>query len=102
MKFIGLRLIQLMVRKCKKHVPAAIVSPDEMNDLLKTVLVAPITSRKKSFPTRISFDLNGTENYLALDQIRTVDKSCLQSKIGNLSGETAKIACDKLQEMFAY
>jgi mRNA interferase MazF len=86
----------------QKTRPAVVVSPDEMNDALGTVLVASITSRKRNFPTRIAFDSEGVENYLALDQIRAVDKSRLSGRKSVLSGETAQAVCDKLQEMFAY
>lgn len=86
----------------QKTRPAVVVSPDEMNGALGTVLVAPIISRKRNFPTRIAFDFEGVENYLALDQIRAVDKSRLSGRKSVLSDETAQAVCDKLQEMFAY
>ncbi len=89
-------------REIKKTRPAAIVSPNEVNNTLGTVLVAPVTSSKRAFPTRIAFQLNNNENYLALDQIRAVDKSRLSQKIAVLDNETAQMLCERLQEMFAY
>lgn len=89
-------------REIKKTPLAAVISPDEVNRALGTVLVAPVTSSRREFPTRIAFELKGNENYLALDQIRAVDKSRLTKKIGVLDDETAQTLCERLQEMFAF
>jgi mRNA interferase MazF len=89
-------------REIKKTRPAAVISPNEVNNTLGTVLVAPVTSSKRAFPTRIAFQLNNNENYLALDQIRAVDKSRLNQKIAVLDNETAQLLCEKLLEMFSY
>lgn len=86
----------------QKTRPAVVISPDEINNALGTILIAPITSSKRAYPTRIAFQLNGNENYLALDQIRAVDKGRLAKKISTLSDETAQTLCERLQEMFAY
>lgn len=86
----------------QKTRPALIISPNEVNEALGTVLVAPITSSKKDFPTRIALELNGNENYIALDQIRAVDKSRLAKKITKLDNEIGQIVCERLQELFAY
>ena len=55
--------------------PCVIVSPDEVNDALKTVVIAPITSQSRSYPSRVEFTLEGAQNWIVLDQIRTIDKS---------------------------
>jgi mRNA interferase MazF len=89
-------------REMRKTHPAAVISPNEVNNALGTVLVAPITSGKRNFPTRIPFELNGKENYMALDQIRAVDKSRFTKKITVLNEETAQILCNRLQELFVY
>lgn len=89
-------------REIKKTRPAVVISPNEVNTALGTILIAPVTSSNRRFPTRIAFDLNGHENYLALDQIRAVDKSRLNKKITVLDNETAQTLCDKLQKLFAY
>jgi len=89
-------------REINKTRPAVVVSPNEANDALGTVLVAPITSSRRNFPTRIAFELNENENYIALDQIRAVDKIRLNKKISALNRETAQAVCEKLQELFAY
>lgn len=82
--------------------PALVVSPDEINDNLGTVLILPITSSNKNYPTRIKFKLNGKDNFIALDQIRAVDKSRLKSKISVLGTKTSQSVCEVLQELFAY
>lgn len=89
-------------REIKKTRPAVVISPNEVNDALGTILVAPIMSSRRNFPTRIFFELNGNENYIALDQIRAVDKIQLNKKISALNRETAQSVCEKLQELFAY
>lgn len=86
----------------QKTRPAVVISPNEVNSALGTILIAPITSSKRNFPTRIAFDLNKSENYIALDQIRAVDKTRLNRKLSVLNEETAQSVCDKLQELFAY
>ena len=59
----------------KKKRPCLIVSPNEMNFNINTIVVCPITSKSKLYPTRVKFDLNNNESYIVIDQIRTIDKS---------------------------
>jgi mRNA interferase MazF len=89
-------------REMQKTRPAVVISPNEVNDALGTVLVAPVTSRHRNFPTRIAFELKNKENYIALDQIRAVDNSRLAKRIPVLKDDTAQILCERLQELFAY
>ena len=89
-------------REIKKTRPAVVISPNEVNNALGTILVAPVTSNKRNYPTRIVFELSGKENYIALDQIRAVDKIRLARKVSALNKETAQSVCEKLQELFAY
>jgi mRNA interferase MazF len=65
----------------KKTRPCVIISPDEMNKYLDTVVIAPITFQSKKYPTRIKIDLEGNENWVVIDQIRTIDKSRLTKRI---------------------
>ena len=58
----------------KKTRPCVILSPDEMNDHLKTVVVAPLTSTKRNYPTRCKVEIGGRISRVALDQLRTIDK----------------------------
>lgn len=68
----------------RKKRPCVIVSPNEMNRYLATIVICPITSQSKSYPTRVSFDLEGQTNWIVADQIRTIDKSRITQTIGNL------------------
>ena len=85
-------------REVKKRRPAVILSPDEMNRSLQVVIVAPITSGSKSWPTRVDFILSGKPAQMMLDQIRTVDKSRLTKRITTVDVDEALAA---LQIMFA-
>jgi len=69
----------------KKTRPCAVISPDEMNKYLDTVVIAPITSQSKNYPTRVMVSLEGKENWVVLDQIRTIDKIRLTKKIAKLN-----------------
>ena len=89
-------------REIKKTRPAVVISPNEVNNAIGTILVAPITSNTRNFPTRVAFQLNENENYIALDQIRAVDKTRLAKKISTLNQKTARVVCEKLQELFAF
>lgn len=82
----------------KKRRPAVILSPDEMNRSLPVVIVAPITSSKKSWPTRADIKLSGKDGQIMLDQLRTVDKSRLMKRIAEV--DVAE-ALGTLQIMFA-
>ena len=82
--------------------PVVIISPDEMNDFLNTVIIAPITSKIHStIPTRIEIELNHTVNYVVLDQLRTLDKSRLYKYVGDLAEDEAQNVKDALIEMFS-
>ena len=89
-------------REMQKTRPAVVISPDELNSALGTVLVAPVTSSRRDYPTRVAFELDRNENYIALDQIRAVDKVRLNNKKSVLSDKTAQLVSEKLQELFAY
>ncbi len=72
----------------KKKRPCLIVSPNEMNKHLATVVVCPITSQSKNYPTRVRFELEGQANWIVIDQIRTIDKSRVSKMIGHLDDES--------------
>lgn len=74
----------------KKKRPCVIVSPNEMNKHLDTIVVCPITSQSRNYPTRARFDLDGQENWIVIDQIRTIDKSRVTKTIGFLAEGTIK------------
>ena len=85
----------------KKTRPCLIISPDEMNRFISTVIVAPMTTKGRNYPTRISCTFKGKKGQVILDQIRTVDKKRLVKKIGAISKQAQVSVLSILQEMFA-
>ena len=85
----------------QKTRPCVVVSPNEMNAYIKTVIIAPMTTKGKSYPTRISCTFQGKKGQIVLDQIRTVDKSRLVKKLGVIDENTSKKILECLQEMFS-
>jgi mRNA interferase MazF len=84
----------------KKTRPCLIVSPDEMNRNIATIIVAPLTSSIKAYPTRINCVFDGRKGQIVLDQIRTVDKSRLIKKLGVVSKKVQGEVLAGLAEMF--
>lgn len=87
--------------EAKNTRPGLVVSPDEMNRHVQSVIIAPITSTNVIYPTRIPFELLGKERLIVLDQIRAVDKVRLVKKIGSLDELTQTKVLETLQEIFA-
>ncbi|MBU3946612.1 MAG: type II toxin-antitoxin system PemK/MazF family toxin [Proteobacteria bacterium] len=85
----------------KKTRPSVVISPDEMSSL-KTAIVAPMTSKGFSFPTRIQCTFQGKQGLVLLDQMRAVDKSRLIQKLGVISKSAQIKVINCLQELFAY
>ena len=85
----------------QKTRPCLVISPDEMNENIRTVIVAPMTSKGRNYPTRVPCTFKGTKGQVVLDQIRTVDKSRLVKKLGILSKSVQQKTLAVLQEMFA-
>ena len=85
----------------QKTRPCVIVSPDDLNYIMATVIVAPFTSTKKKYNFRADSDLKSVKGQIALDQIRAVDKSRLGKKIAVLNKDNAENILEKLTEMFA-
>jgi len=85
----------------KKSRPCVVVSPAEMHDYLRTVIVAPMTTKSRPAPFRVPLSHGGKKGLILLDQIRVVDKVRLAKKMGSVSAKTLSIALDKLQEVFA-
>lgn len=84
----------------KKTRPCIIVSPDEMNRHLNTVIIAPLTSTIKNYPTRVNLAFQEKQGQVVLDQIRTVDNRRLVKKLGIISGKTKLSISKLLIEMF--
>ncbi len=85
----------------KKTRPCLVISPDEMNHNISTVIVAPMTTKGKGYPTRIPCSFQGKRGQIVLDQIRTIDKDRLVKRLGTISRSAQKKVLDILQEMFA-
>ena len=85
----------------KKSRPCVVVSPPEMHDYLRTVLVAPMTSKGRAAPYRIALTHGGKKGLILLDQMRAVDKVRLAQKLGVLNAKTLAATLATLQEVFA-
>lgn len=85
----------------QKTRPCLVVSPDEANAYLRTVIVAPMTRTERPYPTRTSIMFQGKLGQVALDQIRAVDQQRLVRKLGKASAKAAHAASLVLMEMFA-
>jgi len=81
--------------------PCLIVSPDEMNEHIRTVIVAPMTTGGRSYPTRVKCKFQGKSGRVVLDQLRTVDKVRLVKRLGRISPAVQKQVLQVLGEMFA-
>ncbi len=84
----------------KKTRPCLVVSPDELNQHLRTVIVAPMTTGGQAYPWRVACRFQQQSGFVALDQLRTVDGTRLVKKLGRLSSASATEVLDTLQEMF--
>lgn len=85
----------------QKTRPCLVVSPDEMNRFIKTVIVAPMTSKGTTYPTRVACRFQGRRGQVVLDQIRTVDKTRLVKRLGKIDKQTQTEVLSVLEEMFA-
>jgi mRNA interferase MazF len=81
--------------------PCVVVSPDELNRAVATVIIAPMTTVRRGWPTRIMISFQNKTGEIALDQIRAVDKSRLVKRLGKLNDATADAVLDTLGELFA-
>jgi len=88
-------------REIQKTRPCLIISPDEMNDHISTVIIAPMTTKGKDYPTRVKCQFEGKKGQIVLDQIRSVDKIRLVKKLGKISVSTRKEVLVILLDMFA-
>ncbi len=85
----------------QKTRPCVVVSPDEMNDHLRTVIVAPMTTGSRPAAFRVGLTFQGKQGLIVLDQIRTLDRSRMVKRLGALRPQTLAAALQTLQSMFA-
>ncbi len=85
----------------QKARPCLVISPDEMNQHLRTVIIAPMTTVTRSYPTRVAVRFQGKRGQVALDQLRAVDRQRLVRMLGAVSAKTAADVSATLLEMFA-
>ena len=95
------RLDPTLGSEIKKTRPCVVISPDELNDHFRTVIVAPMTTAGRAYPWRPRCRFQNHTGFIALDQLRTVDAERLLKLIGQLDSATVFIALERLREMFA-
>ena len=83
----------------KKTRPCIIISPDEMNQHIATVIIAPMTTKSRAYPTRIPVTFEGKSGWIVLDQLRTIDKCRIIKKIGKLNSRKIADVKSVLNEM---
>ncbi|NET11167.1 MAG: type II toxin-antitoxin system PemK/MazF family toxin [Symploca sp. SIO2B6] len=88
-------------REIKKTRPCVVISPDEMNRYIATIIIAPMTTKGRQYPTRVTCQFQGKAGQIVLDQIRTVDKNRLVKKLGQISQDEQRRLLVTLAEMFA-
>jgi mRNA interferase MazF len=81
--------------------PCVVVSPDEMNRYLRTVIVAPLTTQARSYPSRVAVTFGGIVGQVVLDQLRTIDKARLVRRLGALDQPSAAAVLTVLAALFA-
>jgi mRNA interferase MazF len=87
-------------KEIKKTRPALIVSPDEMNQHIGTVIVAPMTTKGRNYPSRVNITFRKKKGQIVLDQLRAVDKRRLVKRMGKIGKSKADKVLEVLSEMF--
>src|ERR687887_138068 len=85
----------------RKTRPCLVISPDELNEALRTVIVAPMTTRGHAYPWRVPVLFAGTSGRIVLDQLRTVDRERMVRRLGALDRATADRVLEVLADLFA-
>ena len=85
----------------RKTRPCLVVSPDELNEHLRTVIVAPMTTGGQAYPWRVSCRFQRRSGFVATDQLRTVDTERLAKRLGRLTPNSLAAVLSTLEEMFA-
>ena len=85
----------------QKTRPCLVVSPDEMNRFIRTIIIAPMTTKGRRYPSRVDCTFQGKDGQVVLDQIRTVDKSRLSKRLGRVDKQTQTDVLRVLSDLFA-
>jgi len=88
-------------KEIKKTRPCLVISPEEMNRHISTIIVAPMTTKGRQYPTRVSCHFQAKHGQIVLDQLRTVDKATLVKKLGRIGSKVQQTVIAILGEMFA-
>lgn len=83
----------------KKTRPCLVISPDEMNENIETVIIAPMTTKSHKYPTRIPITTQNKKGWIVLDQIRTIDNRRIIKKIGKINNDTIREVKSVIKEM---
>ncbi|NOT51755.1 MAG: type II toxin-antitoxin system PemK/MazF family toxin [Chitinophagaceae bacterium] len=86
----------------RKTRPAIVISPDVANKHLDTIVIAPLTSTIRPYPTRVVCVFQKRQGQIALDQMRAADKTRLVKRLGRMDEKTSRVVCDLLREFFRY
>ncbi len=101
MDVVLVRLDPTVGHEMRKTRPCVVVSPDELNGRLATLIVAPLTSKRRTVPWRVDSTFRGKRGQVALDQLRTIDRGRVTRNLGALDARAGRRALEVLQEMFA-
>src|SRR5947209_6163070 len=96
-----IRLDPTRGREIRKTRPCVIVSPDELNQHLRTVIVAPMTTAGQAYPWRVACRFQNRASFVAIDQLRTLDMERISKRLGRISPGTLHSVLSVLQEMFS-
>ena len=99
-KIVLVNLDPTIGSEMKKTRPCVVISPNEMNKYLQTIVIAPLTSSSKSYPTRVSVTHNKTKGWIVLDQIRTIDKQRIIKVLEQLTEREIQKTKLVIKEMF--
>jgi mRNA interferase MazF len=101
MAVVAHRFDVFLISEMRKTRPCVVISPDEMNEHIRTVIVAPMTTKGQPYPSRVSCTFKGKKGQVVLDQIRTIDQVRLARRMGRLTAAQSKSVLAVLQAMFA-
>jgi len=99
-QFVLINLDPTQGSEMKKTRPCVIISPNEMNKYLQTIVIAPLTTQSKNYPTRIKTNLENTVGWIAIDQIRTINRNRIIKILGSLSAVEIQKTKATIREVF--